>query len=70
MRNLVYAFGIVAIIDMTADGEMNMTKTMFNQTVMAGQNVFNWVLNGVSSAAHRIDDEVRYDNTPYPRPRP
>ena len=66
MRNLVYAFGIVAIIDMTADGEMNMTKTMFNQTVMAGQNVFNWVVNG----AHRIDDEVRYDNTPYPRPRP
>lgn len=65
MRSLIYAFGIVAIIDMTADGDMNTTRMMFNQSVQATKNVFNWVVDTASYTVHRVEDEVVR-----PRPRP
>lgn len=58
MRNLVYAFGIVALIDYTADGRMDMVGTMTNQTKQAFWNVAEGVIDGASYVIRRVSNEI------------
>ena len=54
MRNLVYAFGVVAIIDFAADGEMNLIKQMGHETYNAFWNVTDGVIDGSAYVIKRI----------------
>lgn len=57
MRNLVYAFGIVAMIDYAADGRMDMIGTMGHQTKQAFWNITEGVIDGTSYLLRRVGAE-------------
>lgn len=54
MRNLVYAFGIVAIIDYAHDGEMKLIKQMGNDTAGAFWNITEGTIDGTAYVFKRI----------------
>lgn len=58
MRSLVYAFGIVAIIDYAADGNMNTIKMMGSQTKDAFWNVTESVIDGTGYILRRVGAEI------------
>lgn len=58
MRTLVYAFGIVAIIDYAADGRMNMVAMMGSQTKEAFWNMTEGVIDGTGYLIRRVGYEV------------
>ena len=60
MRNLVYAFGIVAIIDFAADGDMNLIKQTGNETSKAFWNVTEGIIDGSAYVIKRI--ALKFDN--------
>jgi len=63
MRKLVFAFGLVAMIDLAADGQADLMKYMLSEAQDAFRSVTNGVRDGADYTYGRAELEIS-------RPRP
>lgn len=64
MRGLIYAFGMVAVMDYAADGQMDLFQHTVSEAGDAFWNVTEGVIEGTGYVIRRVGGEIAQSTSP------